>query len=78
MRIGHVHHEVRRCEPEQRRKGTRTEADYITGCCVDHAREVGVPAPINSKIREILKQMETGAITPSPDNIALLEQAADG
>lgn len=57
-------------------RGLETEADYITGCCVDRAREAGVPVPINAKVRLILKQMEAGEVTPSPDNIALLESAA--
>jgi 2-dehydropantoate 2-reductase len=57
-------------------RGLETEADYITGCCVDRARAAGVPAPINARVRQILKQMEAGEVTPSPDNIALLESAA--
>ena len=57
-------------------KGLETEADYITGCCVDRAAERGVSVPINAKVREILKKMETGEISPSPDNISLLEKAA--
>jgi len=56
-------------------KGQKTEADYITGCCVDRAKEVGVPTPINTKVRQILKQMETGEVKPSQENIALLEAA---
>ncbi len=57
-------------------RGLETEADYITGCCVDRAREAGVPAPINTEVRQILKQMETGELKPSPDSISLLEAAA--
>ena len=59
-------------------KGLKTEADFITGYCVDRAAEKGVPAPINTKIRQLLKQMETGDIKPSPDNISLLEVVAEG
>ena len=55
-------------------KGLKTEADFITGCCVDRAKEVGVPTPINARVRQILKQMETGEIKPSPENISLLEE----
>jgi len=58
-------------------KGQKTEADYITGCCVDRAAEKGVPVSINTKVRQILKQMETGEVKPSPDNISLLEAAAE-
>jgi len=47
-------------------KGQKTEADYITGCCVDRAKEVGVATPINTKVRQILKQMETGEVKTSP------------
>ncbi len=57
-------------------RGLKTEADYITGCCVDRAREAGVSTPINAKVRKILKQMETGEVAPASDNISLLEQAA--
>jgi 2-dehydropantoate 2-reductase len=59
-------------------RGLETEADYITGCCVDRAREIGFPTPINARVRQILKQMETGEVAPAPDNISLLEQAVDG
>jgi 2-dehydropantoate 2-reductase len=56
-------------------KGLKTEVDYITGYCVDRAREKGVPVPINTKVRDTIKKMESGEITPSPENIALLEAA---
>lgn len=56
-------------------KGLKTEADYITGYCVDRAEEKGVPAPINTKVRDLLKQMEAGEVKASPGNIALLETA---
>jgi 2-dehydropantoate 2-reductase len=56
-------------------KGLETEVDYITGYCVDRARESGVPVPINTRVREIIKKMEAGEIMPSPENIALLEAA---
>ena len=57
-------------------KGLKTEVDYITGYCVDRANEKGVPVPINTKVRELIKQLETGELTPAPENIALLEAAA--
>ena len=58
-------------------RGQKTEVDFITGCCVDHAAERGVATPINTRVRQILRQMETGEIKPSPDNISLLEEAAE-
>ncbi len=58
-------------------KGLQTEVDYITGYCVDRAREKGVPVPINTRVRDLIKQLETGDLTPSPDNITLLESAAE-
>jgi 2-dehydropantoate 2-reductase len=57
-------------------KGLKTEVDYITGYCVDRAQEKGVPVPINTTARDLIKKMETGDLIPSPDNIALLEAAA--
>jgi 2-dehydropantoate 2-reductase len=56
-------------------KGLKTEVDYITGYCVDRAREEGVLVPINTRACEIIRQMESGQILPSPENIALLESA---
>jgi 2-dehydropantoate 2-reductase len=58
-------------------KGLKTEVDYITGYCVDRAQEKGVSVPINTTVRDLIKKMETGDVTPSPDNIALLEAAAE-
>jgi 2-dehydropantoate 2-reductase len=56
-------------------KGLKTEVDYISGYCVDRAREKGVPVPINTRARDIIRQMESGEIIASPENIALLESA---
>jgi 2-dehydropantoate 2-reductase len=59
-------------------RGLETEADYITGCCVDRARDAGVAVPINNKVYSILKQMEIGKVTPLPENITLLEEVVPG
>jgi 2-dehydropantoate 2-reductase len=57
-------------------KGLKTEVDYITGYCVDRAAEKSVAVPINTKVRDLIKRMESGETTASPDNISLLESAA--
>jgi 2-dehydropantoate 2-reductase len=54
-------------------KGIKPEVDYITGHCVEKAREMNVPVPINETVREIIKKIEAGQAIPSLDNLAELE-----
>jgi 2-dehydropantoate 2-reductase len=52
------------------RKGRRTEIELINGLVAAKGDEVGVPTPVNRALVEIVKRVERGELTPSPDNVA--------
>jgi len=76
--VGATHGRVKPGPLQDIEKGIKTEVDHITGYCVDMAREKNVAAPINTTALEIIKEIETGQATPSPENLSALEAAADG
>jgi 2-dehydropantoate 2-reductase len=51
-------------------KGRRTETDFINGYVAARGAEIGVPAPVNARMNELVKRVERGEIEPSP---ALIE-----
>lgn len=52
-------------------KGKKTEVDSINGSVCDFGRKVGCPTPVNDKVVEIIHKIESGALTPSFDNLKL-------
>lgn len=50
-------------------KGRRTEIEFMNGHIVQKGLEMGVPTPINTAVVEIVKGIDSGEITPSPDNV---------
>jgi len=59
-------------------RGASTEVDVINGGVVREAHDVGLPAPLNQCIVDIVHACEAGTRTPGPDNLddlrALLNQ----
>jgi 2-dehydropantoate 2-reductase len=53
-------------------KGRRTEVDYLNGYVALKGREVGVSAPMNEAVVQLVKRVEAGAVPPAPANLALL------
>lgn len=51
-------------------KGRRTEIDYLNGFIVRKAAEVGMTAPLNAAITDIVKEIESGRKMPSPQRLA--------
>ena len=47
-------------------KGRRTEIDFINGYIAAKGAEIGVPAPANARITELVTAVERGQLTPSP------------
>jgi 2-dehydropantoate 2-reductase len=47
-------------------KGRRTEIEFLNGFVVAKGREVGIPAPANAALTEIVKRVERGEVAPSP------------
>ena len=50
-------------------KGRRTEIDFINGLVVQKAKEVGVTVPSNVAITALVKKIESGELSPNPENI---------
>jgi 2-dehydropantoate 2-reductase len=52
-------------------KGRASEVSMINGLVVAESEKRGRAAPANARIAEISRQIEAGALKPSPDNLAL-------
>lgn len=50
-------------------KGRRTEVEEIYGVVIGRAREVGLPAPANARVRAAVLAIERGGLRPSPHNL---------
>ncbi|MCY3982118.1 MAG: 2-dehydropantoate 2-reductase [Alphaproteobacteria bacterium] len=50
-------------------KGRRTEIDHINGLVVDYADRLGLAAPANRAIIEIVKLVERRELAPAPENV---------
>ncbi len=53
--------------------GKRCDIDFINGVIVHAAKNFGVPVPVNHKVIELAHSIERSELTPSKDNIALLD-----
>jgi 2-dehydropantoate 2-reductase len=52
-------------------KGRRAEIDAFSGYIVKKRTELGGDVPVNRAVVEIAQRIETGELTPSPDNLEL-------
>lgn len=59
-------------------RGIETEVAFINGYCARKGMEQGVATPINTLVTDLLKQMEVGLVSPSPEHVNLFEQALQG
>jgi len=50
-------------------KGRRTEIDHLNGLISRKGREVGVPTPVNDATVAMVRQIDAGLISPSPQNV---------
>jgi 2-dehydropantoate 2-reductase len=50
-------------------KGRRTEIDFINGYIADKGAEIGVEAPANRALTQMVKRVERGELTPRRENI---------
>jgi 2-dehydropantoate 2-reductase len=50
-------------------KGRRTEIEFINGFVVDKSKEVGLPAPANAALTDIVKRVEKGELKPDKRHI---------
>ena len=50
-------------------KGRRTETDFVNGYVAAKGREIGVPAPLNAKMYELVKRVERRELAPVLENV---------
>jgi len=50
-------------------KGRRTEIEYLNGFVVDKGATIGIDAPANAALTDIVKRVERGEAKPSPELI---------
>ncbi len=50
-------------------KGRRTEIDFINGFIADKGKELGLPAPANAALTQLVKRVERGEIPARPENV---------
>jgi 2-dehydropantoate 2-reductase len=50
-------------------KGRRTEIEFLNGFIVDRGQEMGIAAPANAALTEIVKRVEKGELRPDPRHI---------
>ncbi|MFH5927401.1 ketopantoate reductase family protein [Roseomonas xinghualingensis] len=50
-------------------KGRQTEIDFINGFVVEKAKNLGIKTPANAALVEVVKAVESGRASPSPDLI---------
>jgi 2-dehydropantoate 2-reductase len=50
-------------------KGRRTEIEFLNGFIVDRGEEVGIAAPANAALTDIVKRVEKGELKPDPRHI---------
>ena len=55
-------------------KGRSTEIDWLNGYVMKRGKEAGVPTPANEVIYRLIKEIETGKLQYSPDNIGIAYQ----
>lgn len=53
-------------------KGRRTEIDYLNGLVAERGQEIGIPAPYNHGMAEVVRRIERGEVEPGPTTIAHL------
>ena len=51
-------------------KGRRTEIDYLNGLIATEGAKIGVQAPVNARLTELVGRVERGEFTPSPGLVA--------
>jgi 2-dehydropantoate 2-reductase len=56
-------------------RGLRTEVDVINGAVVERAHELGLDAPANARVVELVHAFERGELRPSPDHFESVARA---
>ena len=57
-------------------RGAPTEVDVIDGAVVERAHELGLQAPANAQVVELVHAYERGELSPSPDHFERVATAA--
>ena len=63
------HYHIKASMLQDIEKGKKTEVDAINGAVCAYGRRVGCSTPLNDTVVEVVHQIESGALTPSFDNL---------
>ncbi|MFH1113918.1 MAG: 2-dehydropantoate 2-reductase [Pseudomonadota bacterium] len=67
--IGFKYRRLKSSSLQSLERGKRTEIEYLNGYICDRAREHGVPTPVNDALVAMIREIEAGSRTITPDNI---------
>ncbi len=67
--VGRKYGKLKSSSLQSLERGRKTEIDYLNGYVVKKAREAGVDAPLNTAVVRIIKEIEDGSRTFSPQNM---------
>ncbi len=56
--------------------GRRTELDFLNGYLLKIAADKGVNMPWHRAIHDVIREIEKGALMPSPGNVGILKRKA--
>jgi 2-dehydropantoate 2-reductase len=76
--LGHVGRCSTTAIVQDRRKGRRTEQEYITGEVVRRGRDVGVPTPASDAVMQIARAIDCGDLSMDVGNLDRLEALLAG
>ena len=57
-------------------KGRRSEIDHLNGLVSARGAEAGVPTPYNDSVVGLMRKVDAGQLSPSPDNVSRALEAA--
>lgn len=66
--IGFKYRRLKSSSLQSLERGKPTEIDYLNGYITDKARKLNVPVPVNDKVIRMIKEIEAGNRSISPEN----------
>ena len=75
LAVGRRFHNLKSSMLQSIERGRRSEIDFMNGYVVARGQEKGVPTPVNAALTEMVREVEAGERTLSPENVdALIEE----
>ena len=68
--VGKLYSDVKPSTLQSLEKGEKTEIDILNGYFVENGLKLGVPTPVNTKLVQMIHEIEDGKRQMTPDNLA--------